>query len=93
MLNKFLLDSTAGIFTEALSDHQLYFLFMDISLKSMLPPQFVRVNLQNQVAMHNVKNLQNSEKIYNKLNTCPKTVPNLNYNIIHEEIMQPKKLV
>ena len=56
MLNKFVLDSTAGIFTEALSDHQPYFLFMDISLKSKLPPQFVRVNLQNQVAMHNVKN-------------------------------------
>ena len=78
MLNKFLLDSTARIFTEPISDHQPYFLFMYINLKSKLPPQFVRVNLQNQIAMHNVKILLNSEKIYNKLNTCPKTVPNLN---------------
>ena len=49
---------------------------MDINLKSKLPPKFVRVDVQNKVAMHSVKNEINSEEIYNKLNKCPKVDPN-----------------
>ena len=35
---------------------------MDINQKTKLPPKFVKVNLQNKVAMLNVKNELNSEK-------------------------------
>ena len=71
-LNKFVLDSTAGIFTKVFSDHQPYLLFIDINLKTNLSPKFVRLNLQNKVAMHSVKSEINSEEIYNKLNKCHK---------------------
>ena len=63
-LNKFVLGSTAGIFAKPFSDHQSYFLLKDISLKTKLPPKFVRVNLQIKVAMHSAKNEINSEEIY-----------------------------
>ena len=88
MLDKFVLYSTAGIFTKAPSDHQPNFLFMDVNLKTKLPPKFVTVNLQNKVKMHRFKTKVNTEDIYNKLNAYPKADPNLNYNIIHEEIMR-----
>ena len=64
---------------------------MDTNLKTKFPPKCVRVNLQNQIAVHNVKKKElNSENIYNKLSKYPKADPNLNYNIIHEEIMRAK---
>ena len=65
-----------------------YFQLMDMNLKTKLPPKFVRVDLQNKVAMHSINNEINSEEIYKKINKCSKAGRNLNYNIIHEEIMQ-----
>ena len=89
-LNKSILERKAGIFTNTFSDHQLYFLIMDFDIKTKLPPKFVSVNVQHNVAMHSVKNEINSDEMYNKLKKCPKADPNLNYSIIHEEIMRAK---
>ena len=89
-LNKLILKINVDIFTNTFSDHQPYFLIMDINIKTQLPPKFARINIQNKVAMHNVNNFINSDEMYDKLNKCSKADPNLNYTIIHAKIMRSK---
>ena len=89
-LNKSLLESIAGIFTKTFSDHQPYFLFLDNIPKIEFPPKFIKINTQSEEAMQKVKIEIDSYNCYNKLHKHQNEDPNLNYNIMHEEIMRAK---
>ena len=89
-LSASLLESIAGIFTKTFSDHQPYFLFLDNIPKIEFPPKFIKINTQSEEAMQKVKIEIDSYNCYNKLHKHQNEDPNLNYNIMHEEIMRAK---
>ena len=63
-------DSTkAGIFLKKLSDHQPYFLLIDIILIKERTPKFIQLNIQTKKAMEAVKNDLITCDLYNKLET------------------------
>ena len=89
-LGKAVLESTAGILTKRLSDHQPYFMILGITQKTVRPPKYVKINILSTEAMQNVRHEIKSDDIYNKLNKIPNANPNLNYDIIYKEILRSK---
>ena len=53
-------------------------------------PKYVNMNTLNVEAMTNVMNDIKSDDIYDRLNKSPTADPNLNYDILHEEITRVK---
>ena len=67
-LNKTILESKTGILTNKLSDHQPYFMSLQITQKKELLPKYVKIHIVSIEAMHNVRHEIKSEEIYNKFN-------------------------
>ena len=67
-LNKTILESKTGILTNKLSDHQPYFMSLNITQKKEPLPKYVKLNIVSTEAMHNVRHEIKSEEIYNKFN-------------------------
>ena len=67
-LNKTILESKAGILTNKLSDHQPYFMSVNITQKKEPLPKYVKINIDSTEAMHNVRHEIKSAEIYNKFN-------------------------
>ena len=62
------LESKTGILTNKLSDHQPYFMSVNITQKKEPLPKYVKINIVSTEAMHNVRHDIKSEEIYNKFN-------------------------
>ena len=67
-LNKTILESKPGILTNKLSDHQPYFMSINITQKKEPLSKYVKINIVSTEAMHNVRHEIKSEEIYNKFN-------------------------
>ena len=91
-LTKCTLNTTAGIFTKRLSDHQPYFLFLNTANPKIATPKYIHVNSLNPVAISNFVNGIKLSNIYNKLNKCTDADPNETYDIIHSEIELNKNI-
>ena len=67
-LNKTILESKTGILTNKLSDHQPYFISVNITQKKEPLPKYVKINIVSTEAMYNVSHEIKSEEMYNKFN-------------------------
>ena len=67
-LNKSILESKTGILTNTLSDHQPYFMSVNITQKKEPLPKYVMINIVSTEAMHNARHEIKSEETYNKFN-------------------------
>ena len=54
-LSKYTLESTAGILTKQFSDHQPYFMFLNITQVTESHPKFITIKIVSEQAMTNVK--------------------------------------
>ena len=79
-------NTTAGIFTKHLTDHQPYFIFINTANPKIATPKYIDVNSLNPVAISNFVNGIKLSNIYNKLNKCTDADPNETYDIIHYDI-------
>ena len=89
-LNKTTLESKTGILTNKLSDHQPYFMSLKITQKNEPLPKYIKINIVNTEAMHNVRHEIKSEEIYNKFNKKPTADPNSNFTTLCNEILRSK---
>ena len=89
-LTKCTLNTTAGIFTKRLSDHQPYFICLNTANPKIATPKCIHVNSLNPVAISNFVNGIKLSNI-NKLNKCTDADPNETYDIIHSDIELNKK--
>ena len=89
-LNKNILESKTGILTNKLSDHQPYFISVNITQKKEPLPKYVKINIVSTEAMHNVSHEIKSEEMYNKFNKKPTADPNSNYTILCNDILRSK---
>ena len=86
-VTKCTLNTTAGIFTKRLSDHQPYLIFINRANTTIATPIYIHVNYLNPVAISNFVNGIKLSSIYNNLNKCTNADPNETYDIIHSEIL------
>ena len=63
-LTKCTLNTTAGIFTKRLSDHQPYFIFLNTANPKIATPKYIHVNSLNPVAISNFVNGIKLSNIY-----------------------------
>ena len=89
-LSKSVLESTAGILTKRFSDHQPCFMIFNTTQKTKPPPKSIKKYISSVEAMLNVKQEIKSEELYNKLSKSHSADINLNYGIIHDEIVRGK---
>ena len=80
----------SGIFLKKLSDHQPYFLLIDIRLIKERTPKFIQINNQTEKAMDAVKNELITCNLYNKLDTNLLADVNVNYEILQDAIRTAK---
>ena len=80
----------SGIFLKKLSDHQPYFLLIDIRLIKERTPKFIQINNQTEKAMEAVKNELITCDLYNKLDTNLLADVNTNYEILQDAIRTAK---
>ena len=80
----------SGIFLKKLSDHQPYFLLIDIRLIKERTPKFIQINNQTEKAMDAVKNELITCNLYNKLDTNLLADVNANYEILQDAIRTAK---
>ena len=89
-LCKSVLESTAGILTKRFSDHQPYFMMLNMNQKTNPPPKFIKKYNTSDEAMLNVRHEIQSEELYSKLvKSCTADI-NLNYEMINDEILRAK---
>ena len=80
----------AGVFLKKLSDHQPYFVLINIKLTKERTSKYIQINIQTDVAMEKVKNELIECDLYGKLDTCISADINANYDILHNAIKQAK---
>ena len=86
-LCKSVLESTAGILTKRFSDHQPYFIMLNMNQKTNPPPKFIKKYNTSDEAMLNVRHEIQSEELYSKLGKSCTADINLNYEMINDEIL------
>ena len=89
-LSKYTLESTAGILTKQFTDHQPYFMLLNITQVTESYPTFIKNKIVSEQAMPNVKHEIRPDALYNKLNKSLNADTNINYEIIHDEIARAK---
>ena len=89
-LSKYTLESRAGILTKQFSDHQPYFMFLNITQVTESHPKFIKIKIVSEQAMTNVKYEIRSDVFYSKLNKSLNADTNIDYEIIHDEIARAK---
>ena len=89
-LCKSVLESTAGILTKRFSDHQPYFMMLNMNQKTNPPPKFIKKYNTSDEAMLNVRHEIQSEELYSKLGKSCTADINLNYEMINDEILRAK---
>ena len=80
-----------GILLKTLSDHQPYFILLDITINKEATPKFIQINVQTEKAMTKVNNEIIASEIHNKLDKSRSADTNLNYDIIHDAILISKE--
>ena len=80
----------AGVFLKKLSDHQPYFVNINIKLTKERTPKYIQIHIQTEVAMEKVKNELIECDLNGKLDTCISADINANYDILHDAIKQAK---
>ena len=73
-----------------LSDHQPYFVLINIKLTKERAPKYIQIHIQTEVAMEKVKNELIECDLNGKLDTCISADINANYDILHDAIKQAK---
>ena len=89
-LCKSVLESTAGILTKRFSDHQPYFMMLNMNQKTNSPPKFIKKYNTSDEAMLNVRHEIQSEEFYSKLGKSCTADIHLNYEMINDEILRAK---
>ena len=90
-LSKYTLESTEGILTKRFSDHQPYFMLLNITqVTTESHPKFIKLKIVSEQAMINVKHEIRSDVLYNKLDKSLTADTNITYEIIHDEIARAK---
>ena len=85
-VSKYTLESTAGILTKRFSDHQPYFMLLNITqVTTESHPKFIKLKIVSEQAMINVKHEIRSDVLYNKLDKSLTADTNITYEIIHDE--------
>jgi hypothetical protein len=84
------LDTTSGVLTKRLSDHQPYFILLNnISTKDS-PPVYVKITKQDNETIQKFHNeILTSDKLIN-LNSDLKEDPNKTYSVLHDVIQDAK---
>ena len=91
-LSKYTLESTAGILTKRFSDHQPYFMLLNITqVTTESHLKFIKLKIVSEQAMINVKHEIRSDVLYNKLDKSLTADTNITYEIIHDEIARANK--
>ena len=86
------LDTTSGIMTNKLSDHQPYFTILNnITLKDP-PPRYVKINTNDTESINKFYQALSQSDRLNSLNETPTQDPNINYSILHETIQMAKNV-
>ncbi len=84
------LDTTSGVLTKKLSDHQPYFIVLNNVLIKDSPPVYVKINKQDNQAIQNFHNeIITSDKLIN-LKYNINEDPNNTYTILHNVIQDAK---
>ena len=78
--------TTAGILLNKLSDHQPYFILMDIALTKIPNPKLIKIHLHNDEAINKFINEISNADLHNNLDKSQTADPNVSYNIIQDEI-------
>ncbi len=84
------LDTSSGILTLKLSDHQPYFTFINNINLQETQLKYIKVNLQTKGVLQRFENEIKQINLINKIDRDPMADPNVNYNIIHDIINAAK---
>ncbi len=88
------LDTTAGVLLDKIGmcDHQGYFTILnDLTIKDP-PPLYVQVSKQDKESIRQFKEHLATSTTINNLNNDINRDPNINYNILHDEIQSAKNI-
>ena len=87
-LCKSVLESTAGILTKRFSDHQPYFMMLNMNQKTNAPLSLLKKYNISDEAMLNVRHEIQSDELYSKLGKSCTADINLNYEKINDDILR-----
>ena len=91
--------TTSGILTHKISDHQPYFVCLDYFTLPKSPPKFITVMIQSDQAIEALKTFLTSQNIIDKLDKGEHADPNSNYDILSDilatgiQTYLPKRIV
>ena len=85
------LNASSGILIKQFSDHQPYFIFLDIDTHHAKPPRYVQIQTESPKALDDFYKEIAESDIFSKLNTNKLSDPNINYNTMHKIIDDARK--
>ena len=80
----------SGILVDILSDHQPYFMSLNLRTVNIIPHKYITINKQTPNAIHNFKEELSSSNIMELLDVNLKSNPNNNYDVLHDLICAQK---
>ncbi len=86
------LNTTSGILIKKFSDHQPYFTFLYSLINIEPPPEYIKMNTQNNTAIDNLKKEIMSKNLMDILNLNQNANPNKNYEIFHATVEHAKEI-
>ena len=85
------LDASSGILIKEFSDHQPYFICLDIDTRHAKPPRYVHIQSESPKSLDDFYKEIAESDIVSKLNTNTLSDPNINYNTMHKIIDDARK--
>jgi hypothetical protein len=85
-LSKDFAETTSGILTCKLSDHQPYFICLDYLKTTKQTTSYIKITKKNYEVLPKLKEYIKNCQLMNKINLDNNADPNLNYEILHDAI-------
>ena len=85
------LNVSSGILIKQFSDHQPYFICLDIDTRHAKPPRYVHIQSESPKALDDFYKEIAESDIVSKLNTNILSDPNINYHTMHKIIDDARK--
>ena len=85
------LKSKSGILVDRFSDHQPYFMSLNLRTVNIIPHKYITINKQTPIAIQNFKEELSSSNIMELLYVNLESNPNNNYDVLHDLICALKQ--
>ena len=80
-----------GILVDRFSDHQPYFMSLNLRTVNIIPHKYITINKQRPIAIQNFKEELSSSNIMELLDVNLESNPNNNYDVLHDLICALKQ--